>query len=220
MFRQNQEQVYARPIPAEVLKDLVQYFKRENICYGLGTSYYVAETNWEDILDEEVERLRQEGRDIPAERVRFAKEETKHQIGMQTVASIEEFLETALPVYSISLVTYDERKIAAVEKKLEEGGVLSLTVSGPHNAEIMDKNGNKGDALEHLCSLLGITLEETAAIGDSMNDYEMIKRAGFGIAMENAMDEVKAVSQYVTKTQMEDGVASVISYILGEEKGE
>lgn len=216
MFRQNHEQIYARPIPEEVLKELVQYFKKENICYGLGTSYYVAEKDWENILDKEVARLRQEGRDIPAERVEFAKEETKHQIGMQTVDSIEEFFERSLPVYSISLVTYDERKIAAVQKKLDEGGVLSLTVSGPHNAELMDKRGNKGDAIEHLCSVLGITMEETAAIGDSMNDYEMIKRAGFGIAMENAMDEVKEISQYVTKTQMEDGVASAISYILEE----
>lgn len=220
MFRQNQEQIYARPIPAEMLKELVQYFKNEKICYGLGTNYYVAEKNWENILDKEVARLRQEGRDIPKERVAFAKAETKHQIGMQTVDFIEEFLENPLPVYSISLVTYDERKIAAVEKKLEEGGVLSLTVSGPHNAEIMDRQGNKGDAVAHLCSLLGITLEETAAIGDSMNDYEMIKRAGFGIAMENAMEEVKAVSQYVTKKQMENGVASAISYILGEVEGE
>jgi hydroxymethylpyrimidine pyrophosphatase-like HAD family hydrolase len=65
-----------------------------------------------------------------------------------------------------------------------------------------------------VCQQLGITMEEVAAIGDSLNDFAMIRAVGLGIAMGNAQEELKAVSRYVTQSNDEDGVAIAIRTIL------
>ena len=52
------------------------------------------------------------------------------------------------------------------------------------------------------------------AIGDDVNDIEMIENAGFGVAMGNAFDEVKAVADYVTADRDEDGAAILIEKLL------
>ncbi|HCD10628.1 MAG TPA: Cof-type HAD-IIB family hydrolase, partial [Thermoanaerobacter sp.] len=61
---------------------------------------------------------------------------------------------------------------------------------------------------------LGIEREEMIAIGDSENDIEMIKFAGLGVAVENAIDEVKKVADFITKSNMEDGVKYVIDKFI------
>ena len=49
-------------------------------------------------------------------------------------------------------------------------------------------------------------MEETAAVGDSMNDYEMVREAGVGIAMGNAVSKLKEAADYVTADIGEDGL--------------
>lgn len=57
---------------------------------------------------------------------------------------------------------------------------------------------------------LGIKAEEVMAIGDHENDIAMIEYAGVGVAMGNGIDKVKALSNFVTKSNLEDGVAYAI----------
>ena len=53
--------------------------------------------------------------------------------------------------------------------------------------------------------------------GDSQNDMEMIKAAGFGVAMGNAMPEVKKAADYITLSNEEDGVAAAIEkFVIGD----
>ena len=52
----------------------------------------------------------------------------------------------------------------------------------------------------------GISLEETAAVGDSMNDYQMIEMAEVGVAMGNADEKVKKIADRVCESVEEDGV--------------
>ena len=48
------------------------------------------------------------------------------------------------------------------------------------------------------------------AIGDSGNDYEMIKNSGIGVAMGNGFDEVKEVAKFITECDDEDGFAKAV----------
>ena len=67
-----------------------------------------------------------------------------------------------------------------------------------------------------MADYLGIAREETMSFGDGENDIPMIKAAGLGIAMGNALDTVKAVADTVTLTNDENGVAAAIrKYIFG-----
>jgi Cof subfamily protein (haloacid dehalogenase superfamily) len=80
--------------------------------------------------------------------------------------------------------------------------------------EIMDKDCNKGYGVKVLAEKLGIKKEEVICIGDQANDIEMITYAGLGIAMGNAIEELKSVAQYVTSDNDNDGVAKAIEKFI------
>ena len=87
-----------------------------------------------------------------------------------------------------------------------------------HNIEFTAANVNKGLGLHFLAKELGISMEETMAVGDSGNDAEMLKAAGLGVAMGNASKAIKDISDVVTLTNEECGVAHAIeTYILNAE---
>ncbi len=73
---------------------------------------------------------------------------------------------------------------------------------------------SKGKALEVLASYLSIPLAEVVAIGDGANDISLLAKAGLAIAMENAVDELKAVADYITPDVEHNGVARAINKFL------
>ena len=95
-------------------------------------------------------------------------------------------------------------------KELEEAGGLELVGSLKYNIEINAKGVNKGTGLVNLGRLLGIPREEIMACGDGDNDTVMLREVGFGVAMANAEEQVKAAADYITLSNEEDGVADVI----------
>ncbi|MCR5517662.1 MAG: HAD hydrolase family protein [Lachnospiraceae bacterium] len=87
---------------------------------------------------------------------------------------------------------------------------LSIVSGSVHNLEVTDAAATKGNALLSLADILGVDRRAVCAIGDDENDLDMIVKAGFGIAMGNAKDEVKKKAAYITKTNEEDGVVAGI----------
>ena len=97
-------------------------------------------------------------------------------------------------------------------KQLSKDFVDRYTVlrSEPFYLEILHPSASKGQALKSLIDILGFTQDEVMAIGDNENDLDMIEFAGIGIAMGNAVPKVKENATYVTDTNANDGVATVI----------
>lgn len=91
---------------------------------------------------------------------------------------------------------------------------LALTSSGRDNFEVMPRGVDKGTTLGELAGEWGITLQETAAVGDSDNDLAMLRAVGHPIAMGNATAEVKSLANWVTASNREDGVAKAIWHLL------
>jgi len=83
-----------------------------------------------------------------------------------------------------------------------------------HILEVFDKTATKWNAIDWYLQKHGIDPLRVAAIGDQVNDLTMIHGAGIGIAMGNAIDEVKEGSCYVTAGNDEDGVAAAIGCLL------
>lgn len=75
---------------------------------------------------------------------------------------------------------------------------------------------DKAAALAYLLEQRGATYADVIAVGDDVNDVEMVRRARIGVAMDNAVDEVKAIADWTTPTSDEDGVACVIDRLLDE----
>ena len=92
----------------------------------------------------------------------------------------------------------------------------SVAKSTPYFLEFFNKESNKGLALDRLAKHLGIKKEEIITMGDAMNDFPMIEYAGMGIAMGNAVPEIKEIANYITDTNDNDGVAKAIEkFVLG-----
>ncbi|MCZ4059701.1 sugar-phosphatase [Pantoea sp. LMR881] len=90
----------------------------------------------------------------------------------------------------------------------------TILKSAPYYLEILDRRVNKGQGVKMLAEKLGLRQEEVMAIGDQENDLAMIEYAGTGVAMGNAIESVKEIAQFVTKTNMEDGVAHAIEELV------
>lgn len=71
--------------------------------------------------------------------------------------------------------------------------------------DITPKNVNKDTALKILGNYLNINTDEMLTIGDNLNDFDMIKNAGVGVAVANAYDEIKQVASYTTTNPVEKG---------------
>ena len=84
---------------------------------------------------------------------------------------------------------YFQRHLDEIRAELR---IMICWKSVRHWIEIMPKNVNKASALEHIAEENGFTLDEVIAFGDAENDIEMLRRCGYGIAMGNAMEQVKA----------------------------
>lgn len=114
------------------------------------------------------------------------------------------------------LIIDDPIKLNQVQSELIAliGNEAHITKSKPHYLEITHKEGTKGHALRFMAEHLGCSTQETIAIGDSWNDHEMIEAAGLGIAMGNATDKLKAIADYVTFSNNEDGVRHVIEKFI------
>jgi hydroxymethylpyrimidine pyrophosphatase-like HAD family hydrolase len=83
-----------------------------------------------------------------------------------------------------------------------------------HILEILHPAVSKWRALEQFAAQEGIRPEEIIAVGDDYNDLEMIRHAGLGIAMGNAIAAVKAAADYVTGSNAEDGLVRALERFI------
>lgn len=86
-----------------------------------------------------------------------------------------------------------------------------LIFSISHLLEMTTRGANKGGMVRRLAARLGISMEHVYCAGDEANDISMIQAAGVGVAMANAMPEVKAAADYVTvRDNNHGGVAEIV----------
>lgn len=112
----------------------------------------------------------------------------------------------------------NERRLAWDELSRVDG--LELVGSLGYNIEVNAAGVNKGTGLVELGKLLGIKREEIMACGDGDNDTVMLREVGFGVAMANAEDQVKAAADYITDSNDNEGAAKAIEkFVLGGGKG-
>ncbi|SFJ91623.1 hypothetical protein SAMN04487936_105194 [Halobacillus dabanensis] len=84
----------------------------------------------------------------------------------------------------------------------------------PVSCDVLPRGGSKALGIMKMVEAAGLSMEDTYAFGDGLNDIEMIREVGTGVAMGNAVPETKAVSDFVTSDVGEDGISHAI-YELG-----
>lgn len=93
----------------------------------------------------------------------------------------------------------------------------SVVRSQPVIIEFLPKGVTKRSGLEQLTAQLGIDRTQVMAIGDQLNDLEMLEFAGVSVAMGNGVPLIKEMATYITTTNNEAGVAHIIEQVILKE---
>lgn len=124
------------------------------------------------------------------------------------------FAQGAPKLEKINLLRDHPDKISRVWNALDETGQFELSSALGKNVEVNQKGCTKGKAIRFLAKYLDIPIGQSMAFGDGGNDVEMLSTVGVGVAMGNASDKLKAIADYVTLSNEEEGVAEFIQKFL------
>ena len=121
-------------------------------------------------------------------------------------------VEITSPVVKI-LMLQEPEKLKAFSELIhdEVEARVTMNISKPFFLEFTNRAVDKSRSLAFLCDRVGISMNQVMAIGDSYNDLTMIRDAGFGVAMENAPEDVKKFANHITHSNDTDGVATALN---------
>lgn len=138
-------------------------------------------------------------------------------LGITIVNDIKQYL-AFNTVNVCKLVISSDTDLSSVKAEIlskEDISVTTIKKYGDYKDKIIDKeyeylditpkNINKNTALKVLKNYLNIENSEVMAIGDNLNDLDMVKNSGVGVAVANAYDELKQVAKYTTNNTVENG---------------
>lgn len=140
---------------------------------------------------------------------------------IRDISSIEEIDE---PVARMNIFLKDKTKVTdyyeLIKSKYNYINCFIMQPSGSANKWIVlnPKGVNKANALKELGKIENISLGEMIFFGDGLNDLEVIAEVGLGVAMRNALEEIKVKSKEVTETNNEDGIVKFLDRKLNRQK--
>lgn len=175
--------------------------------------------NEEDVERNTLEHLYTFNQNIPLEKIKES--ETYLDLKKRTKAAptFDALVSMGAKPTKVFVYSNDVEMLGKLKGELAKLPELAVSSSFYNNLEITDVEAQKGPVLKRYIEALGYTMEEVMVFGDSLNDYSMLSMDfGATIAMENADPEVKAVAKYVTKSNVENGVAYAIEELLKRQK--
>ena len=157
----------------------------------------------------------------------------KDQVEFEIVDSMENYIKEQNPNI-LKLILSGEKELLKVKNEIEAkekltairikkcGQYIDKVVSKEYEyLDIVPKHITKYQALMQLSIYLGIPMEQIMAIGDNINDIEMIKHAGIGVAIGGSYKRVQNVATYVTKNTVKTGgFAEAVDKFLIETRSE
>lgn len=169
--------------------------------YGLAVMTYTDKVILTEDADDEYVLIESDINHMPIKKVDNFKETVDF--------SVNKVLLTGKPEYAGQIIE---------EFKAPYGDSLSIYRSAPFFIEVMAQGIDKAASLKALIESLEIKQEEVVCFGDGYNDLSMIEFAGLGVAMANAVDEVKQKADYITLSNDEEGIYECLKILC--EKGE
>ena len=145
-----------------------------------------------------------------------------HEPEPESIGALQNILDE-MPVHKLMAVKPGEpRRIKALQWQLDKQMDDKVTLIQLHNIadtlEILPPASGKAVALKALLKQLGVSAEETLAIGDGENDIDMIKMVGVGVAVGNATQSLKDVADHVVASNNDNGVAEAVENFALKQK--
>lgn len=144
---------------------------------------------------------------------------TDHYVEGDLVSQIVDFEEILhRPTEKLFFTSMDFEPLSLLKEQIERdyGDVVNVTFSMRRCLEVMSKSVNKGVAVRQVAARLGLQMDEVAAFGDGMNDFEMLDAAGIGYIMGNGNPTLKSRLPHleVIDSHSEHGVAKKIAQLF------
>lgn len=138
------------------------------------------------------------------------------RVNKYDVREVQDFTTIINKKYPKLMIIGDKDVLDEVNEKLSKinSGEFNFFRSHDYFLEIVKNNVSKGNALVKLCKLKNIDISKVVAFGDNLNDVDMLKYSGWGIAVDNAHEELKTHARFVTKDNNEDGFAHACRQII------
>ena len=115
------------------------------------------------------------------------------------------------PIYGMAFMSRGAERLKKPMEVLQDEFDFCIQdedACGIVNGELASRAFNKGKAVERLCEFLGISRADTIAVGDSMNDMEMLQAVETGVCMANGSPSLKKIAHMVCPAVTEDGLYS------------
>ncbi|MDO8568191.1 MAG: Cof-type HAD-IIB family hydrolase [Dehalococcoidales bacterium] len=188
------KEVYARPIDGAIVKNMIEMSHEMGMDLELysAASYFVERETWSTQAHRDFFEIAPAMVDFSGiwERERVVK-------GLTAITNAEE---------AVKVKKFRQQ----FGEKLHFSEARTPAYPGVTFINILAAETSKGKAMEALAAHLGIPLAEVMAVGDGSNDVALLSSAGLAVAMGNALNEVKAVADYVTLDVDHSGLAAAI----------
>ena len=135
------------------------------------------------------------------------------QLEIHAVGDLRAWLDRD-PTKLVAVGDPDELDELEHELKPRFEGRLFISKSLPYFLEFAHPDVSKGSGLEFVAGRLGFRPVETVACGDGENDRELLEWAGFGVAVANALADVRELADLVVPSVQEEGVAALLEAFL------
>lgn len=206
-------------VPMEKKKalNLLQWLEEHDYYYEVfSKNYLYTPQSARELISIEMDRLCTANPDIDRSELEHHANTQYKQTNFSFIDSYKDLEDESIPIYNILAFSFDQEKLAKGWETFKNDTSVTLVTSGKYNFEFEHLLASKGHALKKLTDHLGISLKDTLAMGDSMNDLSMLTLVGYPVAMGNARDDVKAVCLEVADTNDQHGVAKTINKMLSQ----
>lgn len=195
-----EQELIKKFIPTDVLKKTIALLKE----YGAGFNLEGNDASYMDPL------MNAHFRDLFLRKYSDDTDKVDQLMREHQARRIEDLTkEEAARIPKLSVITTSPESLAEINSKLpEELYMIIMTQNNPpyFHGEILSKGISKASGIELVLRHFNQPAAYTIAVGDSMNDYEMIRYCGLGVSMGNGCDEIKECADYITKDITEDGI--------------
>ncbi|PMD70237.1 Cof-type HAD-IIB family hydrolase [Companilactobacillus nuruki] len=219
VFDSNEKLISSNPISEDAQDKVVEYFNKYNVYFEVITDKGIFSNDREKRVTNLANLLVKLN---PGTTYKQALKDTQERVKMMPMNFVDNYddifnKKTYKIMKLIGFNEHQHRILAPLKKDITKNiKDVVVTSSSPNNVEINSVNAQKGIALLQYAQNKNILPEEIMAIGDNLNDYSMIRDAGVGVAMANAIPAIKELAQISTDSNINDGVAQIIEKTVAE----
>ena len=216
---QKEKIIYEKYIPRQKIIEIAKICEENNISYNIYTEKNIITQDLKyNVLYYYKENLKKDANKITSiikvdSILEYVKNEPNIKCLKITVCDENQTIFKSIVRRLRAIENIDVMDVSHMSRKVFKQGTEDIEI-GYFYTEISSTQVNKWQAIKYLLPILQIKPEEVIGIGDNINDKEMIENAGLGVCMGQSTPVIKKISDEITDSNTEEGVANVLEKIF------